>query len=887
METVKHQAILPHVHWFGVLHDQPHTTQSFFEAKCGSTCNTYLVRSEKSVALFDVVAFRYFDDFLTLLKKNLNDDLRQIDYIILNRTDPEHSATVEKLLDLVPKIKIVGTEKAIRFLRRTTISDFDSIAVDTGSALDLGGKTLKFYYVPFHYKQEVMLSYLVEDRTLFTYDAFSAHYCPKDILVSTLSGSELTDYTASVESFYKVSFGISRSYAQKVMSLLAPLSLDVICPSHGPVINKGAEEWRQRYLDWNTNMVASSTPQIVIPYMSGNEYSEVLLSSIMQGLESTNSPLSIKKLPIDNSNYASQKENLLTIMKESQGIIFGVPTINADAPAPILDLIASMNPIVFSGKYLSAFGVYAWSGEGVRNVLSRLDQLNSLVMDGISMPFHALSQDTKGAHTFGKTFATLLIDGKVPPRRNLGIESDAGDFSPIEDTDAYIWTCGICTFRYRKETLPPPVCPACGASADLFTKDPYPSTAFQSEEPLKLVIVGNGAASITAASEARRRNARAEIVIISEESEPTYFRAELAKKLPIGIDPKQFYVRNDQWYQDKNITMMRSTRATRIDSRAKEVFIAGGGVVKYDKLIIATGSSSYVPSIRDASVKQGVFTLHHKGDMNEIREYAKKCSKALVIGSGNLGVIVALQLKRMGLDVEILEKAPRILIKSIDQKGGDLFEKGLQKMGIRLRTSCDIKAVTGQGLKATGVELEFGHQIRGDMMIFCTGVKPNTEILKGLPLKINKGLDVNEQMKTLDNNIYACGDVAEYKGSVQGLWAAAVAQGRVAGANVVGDNLVYQHTPQPIIFNMPTVNVDYPDLDIDLSLFSIGYVENINSSRENEYPSLEYIDRDNFIYHKFYFDAGHVVAAILIGDVSKAGLAFRAVTNEMSQQDFL
>ncbi|MGL5254591.1 MAG: FAD-dependent oxidoreductase [Brevinema sp.] len=887
METVRHQAIQPHVHWYGVLHNHPHTTQSFFEAAHGSTCNTYLVRGEKSTALFDVVAFRYVNDFISLLKDTLKENLRQIDYIILNRTDPEHSATVEKLLHLVPKIKIVGTEKAIRLLRRTTTTDFESIIVDTGSAIDLGGKTLKFYHVPFHHKQEVMLSYLIEDRMLFTYEAFSAHFCPKDILLSQLSSTDISNYQLAVETYYRVSFGISRSYAKQLLSLLNPVTLDVICPSHGPVIDKGAEDLRQHYLTWNNHTALSSTPQVVIPYMGGNEYAEAILNSVVQGLKDINSDLTIKILPIDNNDYASQKEDLLKIMQESQGILFGVPTINADAPAPILDLIASMNPIVFSGKYLSAFGVYAWSGEGVRNVLARLDQLNSLVMDGISMPFHSLSRDNKGAYTFGKTFATLLVEEKVPPRRNLGIDANGNDFSPIEDTSAYIWTCGICTFRYRKETMPPPVCPACGASADLFTKDPYPTTDFQSQTPLRLVIIGNGAASITAASEARRRNSQAEIIIISEEAEHTYFRAELAKKMAVGIDPKQFYVRNDQWYQDKNITMMTNTRATRIDSRAKEVLIAGGGSVKYDKLIIATGSSSYMPPIRDASVKQGVFTLHHKGDLNDIRAYAKKCTKALVVGSGNLGVITALQLKRMGLDVEIIEKAPRILMKYMDTKGGDLLEKGLQKMGIRLRTSCDIKAVTGEGLKVTGIELEFGHQIRGDMIIFCTGVKPNTEIVKGLPLKVNKGLDVNENMKTLDNNIYACGDVAEYKGSVQGLWAAAVAQGRVAGANAVGDNLVYRHNVQPIIFNMPVVNADYPDLDINLSLFSIGYVENIDGSRANEYPSLEYIDNDNFIYHKFYFDAGHVVAAILIGDVSKSGLAFRAVTNEMSQEEFL
>ncbi|MGL5722874.1 MAG: hypothetical protein ACRCY4_10805, partial [Brevinema sp.] len=462
METVKHQAIQPNIHWFGVLHDQPHTTQSFFEATFGSTCNTYLVHSGKSVALFDVVAFRYFDGFLALLKETLNNDLRQIDYIVLNRTDPEHSATIEKLLNLVPKIKIVGTEKAIRLLRRTTTTDFDSIIVNTGSALDLGGKTLKFYYVPFHYKQEVMLSYLVEDRILFTYDAFSAHFCPKNILLSELPKADINSYESSVEAFYKVSFGISRFYAQKVMSLLEPLSFDMICPAHGPVIDKDAEEWRKNYIKWNEGTISSDVPKIVIPYMGGNEYAEAILHSVVQGMEDVGSPLTIEILPIDNANYPSQKENLLQAMKEAKGIIFGVPTINADAPAPILDLIASMNPIVFSGKYLSAFGVYAWSGEGVRNVLARLDQLNSLVMDGISMPFHALSRDTKGAYTFGKTFASLLIDGKVPPRRSLGLESNEGDFSPIEDTNAYIWTCGICTFRYRKETLPPPVCPACG-----------------------------------------------------------------------------------------------------------------------------------------------------------------------------------------------------------------------------------------------------------------------------------------------------------------------------------------------------------------------------------------------------------------------------------------
>lgn len=887
MESIQTLPIIKGLDWIGVPHDDPHVIQSFMEAKYGSTCNSYLVQGAKSTALFDVVAFRYLDGFVDILKTHLG-DLRKIDYVILNRTDPAHSSAVEKLLDMVPKIKVVGTKDALSLLRRTMTTQFESITVTTGSILDLGDKTIKFYYTPFRHMQDTMFSYLVEDKVLFTCDAFSAHYCFAPMLFSKMDASVKKTYTDALRDYYDNIFGVSRAYVHRVMSYLSPLSVEFICPSHGPIIDKKPDDIADLYRSWVAEPSKNGNKKAVaIPYMADNEHTETLLRQIVQGLKDAGEEILVRTYPIDTLDYPKQKEDLLQALEDSEAALFGSPTINGDAAPPLLDLVTSMNPLRHGGKYLSAFGVYAWDNQAVDNISSRLDQLNGLVMDGLAVPFHALSKESAGAYNFGKSFGESIVKGSIPPRRILGDDPEYGNDLPITDTKAYLWTCGVCTFHYRDQALPPAQCPACGARNDMFFKEKSPTSDFTSEAPIKLVIIGNGAASVTAASEARRRNKNAEITIISEEAEDAYFRAELAKKLADGLDLKNFYVRSPEWYHDRNITVMRSARASKIDNKTKEVTLAGGTVLKYDKLIVATGSSPYMPPIRDAMSKRGVFTLHDKGDMGDIRSHAKQCSKAIVVGSGNLGLMTALQLKKLGLEVEIIEKAPRIFMKYMDNKGSHLMAHALHRMGVRLRTNCDIKAVIGEGLDVTGVELEFGQRVRADMIIFCTGIKPNTEIVRGTPLKVNRGLDVNENMRTLDSAIYACGDVAEYKGNVAGFWATAVSQGRIAGANAVGDGLIYRETPQPVIFNMPVVNKEYPDLDINMSLFSVGYIENIDNSIEHEYSALEHFDPEAFIYHKFYFEGGRLIAAILIGNVNKAGLVYRSVINEAAQEHFL
>ena len=229
----------------------------------------------------------------------------------------------------------------------------------------------------------------------------------------------------------------------------------------------------------------------------------------------------------------------------------------------------------------------------------------------------------------------------------------------------------------------------------------------------------------------------------------------------------------------------------------------------------------------------------------------------------------ACQLHNKGLEVEVVEMATRVFPRQLDEEGSEIFEATLGKKGIKVFKNHFVKTITGDG-KATGVELDNGKVVRADTIIVSAGVKPNKELVDNTNIEINRGVVVNAKMETNIKDIYACGDIAEFEGLVQGLWATAIDQGKVAGANAIGDTLEYKYSIQPVMFN-----------EIGIEVFSIGTTE----SDEEIHQVISHIEKVNYKYKKLYFHNDTFIGGILLGDTNKSSILINGLKGSHTIDD--
>ena len=228
---------------------------------------------------------------------------------------------------------------------------------------------------------------------------------------------------------------------------------------------------------------------------------------------------------------------------------------------------------------------------------------------------------------------------------------------------------------------------------------------------------------------------------------------------------------------------------SRIDTTGKVVHCDNGQEYVYDKLILANGASCARPKIENSDIS-GVFVLRDVADRLAISAYAKKSKHVVIIGGGVLGLEIAGQMKKLGLMVAIIESAPRIFPRQLEQHDSDLLEQELTNFGCTVCKDSCVNQVLGTKA-VTGVHLIGEAVLPADMVIMSVGIRSNIEIVTGTSIALQRGIIVNERMETNVPDIYACGDIAEYQGAIVGLWTVALDQGKVAGANAMGESLRY------------------------------------------------------------------------------------------------
>lgn len=381
-----------------------------------------------------------------------------------------------------------------------------------------------------------------------------------------------------------------------------------------------------------------------------------------------------------------------------------------------------------------------------------------------------------------------------------------------------------------------------------------------------IIIIGNGCAGYNAAKAIREKDKNSNIVIISNENLLTYYRPLLSDYLNEDKIDSKFYLSKDEWYKENSIELKLGINIDKIDTKEKKVYF-NNNFIAYDELIIATGSNNIFPSIPGHD-KKGVFTLKDMEDLNNIKSWMKTCKKVIVVGGGILGLEAAWELKLAGFSVSVIEAASHIMNKQLDSEASDILRNSLEDKGVEIYTNTMLEEIKGLE-KVSSIKLSKNIVLDADMVIFSVGIKPNIPVITGSSIEINRGILVNKNMETNIENVYACGDVCELEGRVYGNWPASILMGKVAGANSIGENLAFKGYKDSINF-----------VGADLKVFSIGFIPNKDSI------SMQYLDKENKIYKKVFFQDNILIGAILIGDIKPAMKLMKSL-NKLSLEEFI
>ncbi len=390
------------VKWIGVLDYDIRTFDIVMQTDFGTSYNSYFINADKK-AVVEVAKEKFWDIYLNKLQAVTKPE--EIQYIILDHTEPDHSGSLSNLLELAPSAIIVGSGNAIRYLGDIVNKPFRSLVVKDGDTLDLGNKTLKFISAPNLHWPDSIFTYLIEDKVLFSCDSFGAHYCDSG-LFSTLSD----DYLGAFRYYFDVILKPFSRFMIKAIEKIRPLEIDFICTGHGPVHFKNAHsivDLTEKYSrDYMELIGGKSKRNILIAYISAYGYTKKAAGLIASGILDS-AGLSVDVVDIENIDQGELNDKLAV----SNGIIIGSPTINQNTLLPVYKLFALINPLRDKGKLGGAFGSNGWSGEAPYIILENLKNLKLRVFEETaSFKFSPDGPKEEALREFGRKFAKRFLN---------------------------------------------------------------------------------------------------------------------------------------------------------------------------------------------------------------------------------------------------------------------------------------------------------------------------------------------------------------------------------------------------------------------------------------------------------------------------------------------
>ncbi|MDR0854468.1 MAG: FprA family A-type flavoprotein [Clostridiales Family XIII bacterium] len=392
--------------WVGNLDPDLRVFDIVMHTDHGTSYNSYILKGSEKTVLFDAAKEQFLDVYLAKLSEVVA--IEDIDILVCNHTEPDHSGCIEKLLDINPNLQVVGSNGAINFLKEITNKDISGTVVREGDELDIGGKTLKFIMAPNLHWPDTMFTYIPEEKVLVTCDAFGAHYSYEGIV-----NDEYVDHEAFMKTalyYFDNIMGPFRADVRRAVEKIEGLDIEIIANGHGPVLVNNPMQMVKLYKEWSAQPPERPTKKVIIAYVSAYGYTLRLAKKIAEGIQSVGN-IEVK---LCDMVYADQAE-VMNEIGSADGFLLGTPTVVCDALPPIWDIATRLNAKVHGGKFAGAFGSYGWSGEGVPNIMSRLSQLKlKIVGDGLRVRFKPSKDEKVVAYEYGQTFGNAVLSGKLP-----------------------------------------------------------------------------------------------------------------------------------------------------------------------------------------------------------------------------------------------------------------------------------------------------------------------------------------------------------------------------------------------------------------------------------------------------------------------------------------
>ena len=379
----------------------------------------------------------------------------------------------------------------------------------------------------------------------------------------------------------------------------------------------------------------------------------------------------------------------------------------------------------------------------------------------------------------------------------------------------------------------------------------------------ELVVIGNGMAGAAAVEEIIKFSPeRYNITVFGKEKHTNYNRVLLTDVLSGKKTLKDITLNTPEWYKERGIKLLTGREIEKIN-RAKRVVIAKDGIeTRYDKLILATGSTAIMPQIKGTekgAEKKGVFSFRDVEDCEKIRAAIDGCKRAVVIGGGLIGLEVAKGLLSMGKHVTVVHLMDRLMERQLDAVAAAYLKEDLEKAGMEILLEKEALEFTGED-KINGIRFKDGSTIECDMAVVAVGIKPNMELAKNSGIYCEKGIVVSDTMQTYDPSVYAVGECVQHRGATFGLVVQVFEQARVLANHLAADSrLMFKNSPVSVKLKVQGIE-----------LYSAGDVH----QREGA-DAIEYADKGGRIYKKLFIEGRTLKGMVLYGDTTDGGRLFQ------------
>jgi len=370
----------------------------------------------------------------------------------------------------------------------------------------------------------------------------------------------------------------------------------------------------------------------------------------------------------------------------------------------------------------------------------------------------------------------------------------------------------------------------------------------------KIIVIGAGAGACGFVKSYRALNTTDEIIVFSKENFPFYNRVLLPDYISGALPWNNLVKMTNQEEADYHIKLHRGISIENIDRENKIVIDSEGNKHGYDVLLMATGSRATM--LRDIPAMKGIFTMRSRLDADNFRAHVNPAKgKVLVLGGGLLGIELTASLREVNVEVTIVQRISRLMDRQLDPLGSQILHEELIEKGVDIYYNDEIDRFLGKD-EITGVRLKSGLQIDCQAIVIAIGTTPNIEIAKAAGLDCKRGVLVNEYLQTNDASIFAIGEIAEFKGFLYGITAAAEQQAAIVASYLNGD--ISNHYQGSLLMNILKMH--------GMDLCSLGMAE---CPDDAAYEVVVFIDKAKRYYKKCIIHNDRLVGAILIGDKSE------------------